>query len=135
MRMVFVNLAVDDVSAARRFWTALGFEFDERWSDDNCACLVLSDSTFGMLLERSFFSTFVEGEVADARRTTEVLTCLSASSREEVDRLVAGAVAAGGKPWKASFDMGPMYGGSFQDPDGHVWEVLHTSEPPGPATA
>ena len=124
MRMVFINLPVDDVSRARRFWTELGMSFDATYSDDSAACLVLEENAFAMLLQRDRFADFVEGEVADAHRTTEVLVALSVSSREEVDDLVARAVAAGGKPWKPSFEAGPMYGGSFQDPDGHVWELM-----------
>jgi uncharacterized protein len=84
-----------------------------------------------MLLRRDFFATFINGEIADATQSTEVLNCLSASSREEVDAMVRAAVEAGGKPWKDTFSQGPMYGGSFQDLDGHVWEVMHmdTSAP------
>jgi predicted lactoylglutathione lyase len=86
---------------------------------------VLADNIFVMLLRHDFFRTFLNGEVADASQATEVITGLSAESRQEVDDLVRRAVEAGGKPWKDSFSDGPMYGGSFQDLDGHVWEVMH----------
>ena len=46
----------------------------------------------------------------------------------EVDRLVAAALAHGGKPWLDKMEQGPMYGHSFTDPDGHVWEVLHMQQ-------
>lgn len=58
-----------------------------------------------------------------------MLTCLSADSKEQVDEMVAKAIAAGGKPWKPILEQGPMYGGSFQDLDGHVWEVMHMAQP------
>jgi uncharacterized protein len=124
-RMIFVNLPVKDLSASRGFFGALGYEFNEQFSDDKAACVVLADNIFVMLLREDFFRTFINGEIADASRTTEVLNCLSADSREEVDDLVRRAIDAGGKPWKDSFSEGPMYGGSFQDLDGHVWEVMH----------
>ena len=124
-RMIFVNLPVKDLSASRAFFGALGYEFNEQFSDDKAACVVLADNIFVMLLREDFFRTFINGEIADASRTTEVLSCLSADSREEVDDLVRRAIDAGGKPWKDSFSEGPMYGGSFQDLDGHVWEVMH----------
>jgi predicted lactoylglutathione lyase len=123
--MIFVNLPVSDLAASRSFFGALGFDFNEQFSDDKAACVVLADNIFVMLLRRDFFATFLNGEVADATQCTEVLNCLSASSREEVDAMVRTAVEAGGKPWKDTFSEGPMYGGSFQDLDGHVWEVMH----------
>jgi hypothetical protein len=123
--MIFVNLPVKDLSASGGFFSALGFDFNEQFSDDKAACVVLADNIFVMLLREDFFRTFVGGEVADASRVTEVLNCLSAESRQEVDDLVRRAIGAGGKPWKDSFSEGPMYGGSFQDLDGHVWEVMH----------
>jgi uncharacterized protein len=124
-RMIFVNLPVKDLSASRGFFEALGFTIDEQFSDDKAACVALADNIFVMLLREEFFRTFILGDVADASQATEVLTCVSAQSRQEVDDLVRKAIEAGGKPWKDSFAEGPMYGGSFQDLDGHVWEVMH----------
>lgn len=124
-RMIFVNLPVKDLAASRGFFTALGFTFNDQFSDDKAACVVLADNIFVMLLREDFFATFVNGEIADASTSTEVLNCLSASSRAEVDDLVRRAVEAGGKPWMDTFSDGPMYGASFQDLDGHVWEVMH----------
>ena len=123
-RMIFVNLPVKDLASSRGFFRALGFEFNEDFSDDRAACVVLADNIFVMLLREDFFATLLNGEVADAS-STEVVNCLSASTRNEVDDLVRRAVEAGGKPWKDTFSEGPMYGGSFQDLDGHVWEVMY----------
>ena len=124
MRMIFVNLPVQDLEASKAFWRALGFDFNPEYSDDKAACLVIDDNIFAMLLTEPFFRTFINGEIADPFSTTEVLTCLSCETREEVDALVAKATEAGGKPWKPTLEEGPMYGGSFQDPDGHVWELM-----------
>jgi uncharacterized protein len=125
MRMIFVNLPVEDLPASRAFFTALGFEFNTDFSDASCACMVVDRNIFVMLLDEGRFRDFINGEISDATAATEVLTCLSADSRQQVDDLVAKAIAAGGKPWKPSIAEGPMYGGSFQDLDGHVWELMH----------
>jgi uncharacterized protein len=128
--MIFVNLSVKDIAAARSFFTGLGFRFDLDYSDDQAACLVVDRNIFVMLLAEDRFRAFVPGEVA-GRGTTEVLTSLSVDSREEVDRIVARAVASGGRPWLPPVQDGPMYGHSFQDPDGHVWELVHVAPPTG----
>ena len=125
MRMIFVNLPVEDLPASRAFFTALGFEFNTGFSDASCACMVVDRNIFVMLLVRRRFGGIVTGRIADATAVTEVITCLSAESRQEVDDTVARAIAAGGKPWQPPVEDGPMYGGSFQDPDGHVWELVH----------
>ena len=128
MRMIFVNLPVADLPASRAFFTALGFEFNTAFSDASCACMVVDRNVFVMLLVRRRFGDFVVGRIADATAVTEVITCLSAESREQVDDTVARAIAAGGKPWQPTVEDGPMYGGSFQDLDGHVWELVHMAE-------
>ena len=129
MRSIFVNLPVQDVTAAREFWAGLGFTFNETYSDDSCACLVVEQNICVMLLAEARFRDFIVTEVADAWSTKEVLLCLSCDSRQEVDDLLARALAHGGKPWKDVMDQGPMYGASFQDPDGHVWELMSMDTP------
>jgi predicted lactoylglutathione lyase len=125
MRMIFVSLPVSDLKAARSFFTKLGFEFNDEFSDDQCACMVVDQNIFVMLLVKERFSDFINDEISDATKATEVITCLSADSRQHVDDMVAAALAAGGTPWKPAFEDGPMYAGSFQDLDGHVWELMH----------
>ena len=125
MRMIFVNLPVKSVAASRRFFGALDYGFNEQFSDENTACMVVDENIFVMLLEHHRFSDFITGEISDATKATEVLTCLSADSRAEIDDVLAKALAAGAKPWKPILDMGPMYGCSFQDLDGHVWEYMY----------
>lgn len=124
-RMIFINLPVADVAASRAFYTGLGFVVNEQFSDDSCACIVISETISVMALVRSRFADFVTGEVGDPAQATAVINCLSAGSRDEVDTLVERALAHGGKPWLDKMADGPMYGHSFTDPDGHVWEVLH----------
>jgi len=128
-RMIFVNLAVNDVEESRTFFTRLGFEFNAEFSDEKALCMVVADNIFVMLLQRDYFKTFLTGEVADTSRGTEVLNGLSATSRAEVDELVGRAIEAGGKPWRDPVEEGPMYGWSFQDLDGHVWELMYMEQP------
>jgi predicted lactoylglutathione lyase len=128
MRMIFVNLPVKDLDASKAFFGELGFEFNPEFSDDKAACMVVDENIFVMLLLEGFFKEFINGEIADAPSATEAITALSADTREQVDETVAKAIAAGGKPWKPAMEEGPMYGGSFQDLDGHVWELMHMEQ-------
>jgi len=128
MRMIFVNLPVKNVAASRAFFGALGFSFNDQFCSENTACMVIEENIFAMLLEHERFKDFITGEIADATKATEVLTCLSADSRAEVDGFLSKALAAGGRAWKPNTDMGPMYGCSFQDLDGHVWEVMYMDQ-------
>ena len=125
-RMIFVNLPVTDLAATERFYAALGFTKNETFSDATAIGLVLSDSIWVMALTRDKFREFLSGstEVADPKAVTGVMNGLSADSREDVDRLVDAALAAGGSPWLDATDEGYMYGRSFTDPDGNVWEVM-----------
>jgi predicted lactoylglutathione lyase len=125
MRMIFISLPVKDLAASTTFFTEIGFTVEPQFSDDSSACMVVDQNIYVMLLAEPRFREFINGDISDARQTTEVLTCLSTDSREQVDELVAKAIAAGGKPWKPAIANGPMYGGSFQDLDGHVWELMH----------
>lgn len=129
MRMIFVNLPVEDVTRSKAFFAELGFEFNPDFSDDSCACMIVEENIYVMLLARERFTDFINDEVSDTSKSTEVITCLSAESRKQVDNTIAEAIAAGGKSWKPVMEEGPMYGGSFQDPDGHVWELVHMAQP------
>jgi predicted lactoylglutathione lyase len=125
MRMIFLNLPVRDLAASEAFFTELGFAFNPDFADEQAACMVVDRNIFVMLMVEERFRDFVTGGISDATAATEVLTTLSVERRADVDDVVARAVAAGGKPWKPTVDHGPMYVGSFQDLDGHVWELMH----------
>jgi hypothetical protein len=128
-RMIFVNLPVADLEATAAFYTGLGFRLNPEYSDASCTCVVISETIVVMALQRERFADFVAGPVGDPAAGTTVMNCLSAESREEVDDLVRRALDHGGKPWLDKMEEGPMYGHSFTDPDGHVWEVLHMAQP------
>lgn len=123
-RMLFVNLPVQDLTKSVDFFTSLGFGFNQQFSDEKAACLVLSEQACVMLLATPFFATFTTREVADAGATTEAILAISAQSRDEVDALVDQALALGGGAGRAPMDEGFMYGRSFFDLDGHAWEVM-----------
>ncbi|GGQ87410.1 VOC family protein [Streptomyces asoensis] len=123
-QMIFVNLPVNDLDASKKFFTELGYTINPQFSDDNAASVVISDTIVAMLLTKPFYSTFTKKEIADASKTSEVLIALSAPSREKVDELVDRALALGGSPSGETQDMGFMYGRSFDDLDGHTWEVV-----------
>lgn len=123
-KMIFVNLPVADVERSADFYAAIGCTKDERFSQTgSAAAMTWSDSIVFMLLSHEFFGGFTPRKIADARTTTEVLIALSRDSRDEVDAIVERAMAAGGKgDIREPQDMGFMYGRTFEDLDGHIFE-------------
>ncbi|MBC9723597.1 VOC family protein [Streptomyces sp. TRM68367] len=123
-QMIFVNLATHDLDAAKKFFTELGYTINDQFSDDKTASVVISDAIVAMVHTRPRYAEFTKKEIADAKKTSEVLLALSAESRGKVDELVDKAVAAGGSIAGETQDHGFMYGRSFDDLDGHTWEVV-----------
>lgn len=125
-QMIFVNLPVADVARATAFYEAIGCTRDPRFSGDHASAMQLSDTIVFMILSHDFFKSFTPKAIADAHATTEVLIALSRDSREDVDAIVEKAAAAGGKAdIREKQDMGFMYGRSFEDLDGHIFEPIH----------
>ena len=124
LRKIFVNLAVEDLERSVEFFTALGFTFDPRFTDENATCMIVSDEAFVMLLVKQRFRDFTKKELVDAATHTEAILAVSADSREAVDTFAETALASGGSPENDPMDYGFMYGRSFNDPDGHLWEVV-----------
>ncbi|MES2824686.1 MAG: VOC family protein [Pseudomonadota bacterium] len=122
-KLIFVNLAVKDLEKSKTFFAALGYTFNPQYTNEVGACMVISDTIHAMLLTEPFFKTFTNKEIVDAKKATEVLICLSAESREEVDAVVRKAVNAGGRIYNDPQDHGFMYGHGFEDLDGHQWEL------------
>jgi predicted lactoylglutathione lyase len=124
-KMIFVNLPVSDLARATAFYEAVGARKDERFCDGTASCMVFSETIHAMLLTHEKFRQFTPKRIADATETSEVLVCVSADSRADVDATVAKAGAAGGRADPSPVqDHGFMYGRSFEDPDGHIWEVM-----------
>jgi predicted lactoylglutathione lyase len=122
--MIFPNLAVEDLDRSVEFFTKLGFTFDPRFTDDTATAMVVNDGAVVMLLVKDKFAEFTTKEVVDSRTQTEAIIALSAESREDVDAFAETALANGGSPAKEPMELGFMYGRSFQDPDGHQWEIF-----------
>lgn len=123
-RKLFVNLAVEDLDRSVEFFTKLGFSFDPRFTDETATSMLVGEDAYVMLLVESRFADFTKKEIADPRTVTEAIMAFSADSREQVDELADAALAAGGSPANDPLDMGFMYGRSFHDPDGHLWELV-----------
>jgi len=129
---LFVNLPVADLPRARAFYNALGFTPNERYCNEQAACMVISEHIYVMLLVRPFFQGFTHLPVADPSKATAVLNALDCASREEVDAMVAKALQAGGSTPNPLQDHGFMYQHGFADPDGHQWEVFYMDEAAAP---
>ena len=123
-RKIFVNLPVRDLERTKAFFGALGFRFNAQFTNDDAACMVLSEDGYVMLLTHPFWGRFTRRAIADTSVVTECLIALSCTGRDEVDELLGKALAAGGTEAAEGQDMGFMYQRSFYDLDGHHWEIF-----------
>jgi uncharacterized protein len=123
-RMIFVNLAVEDLDRSVDFFKRLGFTFDARFTDETATAMIVNEQATVMLLVKDRFRDFTKKEITDATAQTEAILAVSAESREDADAFADKALAAGGSEANDPMDMGFMYGRSFNDPDGHLWEVV-----------
>ena len=121
---IFVNLPVKDLHKSIEFFKGLGFAFNRQFTDETAACMVISDDGYVMLLTEAKFKEFTQKQIADATKTTEVLTCFAVDSKDEVNRIVEAALAAGATEVREPMDYGFMFGRSFNDLDGHIWEII-----------
>lgn len=123
-KLIFVNLPVTDLARSTAFYEAVGFTKNPKFSNEQALCMVWSDTIHFMLLRHDFWKTFTDKQIVDAPKAAQVLLCLTRDSRDEVDAMVAQAGTAGGRldPTPVQ-DMGFMYGRSFEDPDGHIFEI------------
>jgi uncharacterized protein len=121
---IFVNLPVKNLNKSIEFFTKLGYSFNQQFTDETATCMIVTDDIFVMLLTEEKFKTFTPKEICDAKKSTEVLVCLSLESRPKVDEMVRKAVAAGGTTYNEPQDHGFMYAHGYQDLDGHIWELI-----------
>jgi predicted lactoylglutathione lyase len=125
---IFVNLPVKDLPKSMEFFQKLGYSFNPAFSDETAACLVISEHIYAMLLTHAKFQEFTPKTICDATKSTEVLIALSCDSREHLTSLIEKALAAGGTTYAEPKDYGFMLQHGFQDPDGHIWELIHMDE-------
>jgi uncharacterized protein len=122
-KMIFVNLPVKDLPAAISFYEAVGAVRNNDFADDSAQMVSFSEAIHVMLLSHERFSSFTPRKIPNAHETAQVLLALSEGSRADVDATTEKALAAGGTEPNPSQDHGFMYGRSFADLDGHIWEV------------
>ena len=134
-RKLFLNLPVRNLERSLAFFKKLGFSFNPQFTDDNAACMVLSDDAYVMLLTESRFKDFTRKQICDTSQAVEGLWALSCESRAEVDEIVKTALASGGSAAMDATDHGFMYVWSFLDPDGHHWEAFWMDSASAKATA
>ena len=124
-KLIFINLPVTDLDRSKAFYEAVGATNNPGFTDETAACMVLSETIHVMLLTHDKWRQFTDRPIVDARQQAQVLLCVSEESREAVIAKVDKAAAAGGQPDPTpSQDYGFMFGRSFEDPDGHIWEVM-----------
>ncbi len=129
---IFVNLPVKDLKRSVAFFTSLGYTFNPQFTNDKATCMIISEDIYAMLLVEPFFQSFSKKEICDTSKSIESIICLSADSREKVDELVNKALEAGAISPNPPQDQGFMYGRSYQDLDGHLWEVMYMDLPAVP---
>ncbi len=124
-KMIFVNLPVTDLPKSMAFYEAVGATNNPQFTDDTAACMVLSESINVMLLTHEKWGSFTTKKIPDAHESAQVLLCISSETKDGVSDMVDAAVGAGGiaDPTPTQ-DHGFMFGRSFEDPDGHIWEVM-----------
>lgn len=124
-KLIFVNLPVTDLKRSMAFYESVGAVNNPHFTDDTAACMVFSETIHAMLLTHDKWRQFTSKPIVDAHANAQVLLCLSEDSRDAVVAMVGKAVGAGGKADPTPVqDFGFMYGRSFEDPDGHIWEVM-----------
>jgi len=124
-KKIFINLPVTDLKKAMTFYTAIGFTNNPQFTDETAACMVLTEEIYVMLLTQNKFKEFIKKEIGDTKKTASVINSLSVDSTEEVNTMIEKALKAGGKEPHEAKDYGFMQQRSFEDPDGHLWEVFY----------
>lgn len=125
---IFLNLPVKDLNRSIAFFTKLGFKFNPQFTDKNATCMIIGENIYAMLLVERFFKTFTKKQIVNAINSTEIINALTVENRKKVDDMINKAIKAGGKEPRKPQDHGWMYGRSFEDLDGHLWEVFYMDE-------
>jgi predicted lactoylglutathione lyase len=122
---IFVNLPTSDLDRSKAFYEALGFSINPLFTDENAACVVLSENIYFMVLTSSYLGTFTDKQIVDPKTHAQALIALSRDSRDEVDVVLAKGLAAGGSEPRDAQDYGFMYSRDLEDPDGNILEFLY----------
>lgn len=122
--LVFVNIPTTELDRSKSFYEALGYTINPLFTDENAACVVVSDTIYVMVLTRDFFQTFTEKQIVDPRVAVQTQIALSCDSRADVDAMMAKGLAAGGTEPVPAQDHGFMYARDLEDPDGNNLSYL-----------
>ena len=125
---IFVNLPVKNLKKSIEFFTKLGYKFNPQFTDEKATCMIISKDIYAMLIVEKFFKTFIKKQIVDTSKSTEVILALTVNSRQKVDDMIKKVISAGGIETRKPQDMGWMYGRSFQDIDGHLWEMFYMDQ-------
>lgn len=128
IKQIFINLPVKQLNMSKEFFSKLGFNFNPQFTDENAACLILGENIYAMLLVDNFFNSFTKKKIGDSSNSTEAIFALSTDSKEKVEEMLNNVISAGGIEPTEPQDHGWMYGRSFQDIDGHLWEIFYADE-------
>ena len=127
-KQIYLNLPVKDLNKSIEFFSKLGFSFNPKFTDANATCMNVGENIYVMLLVEKFFQTFTKKEIANAHKTVESIIGITAESKNDVDKMLKKALSIGAKPANKPYDHGWMYGASFEDLDGHIWEIFFMDE-------
>ena len=128
-RITVITLGVHDLEAALRFYRdGLGFVTEgiigQEFAHGAVVFIQLQPGLRLALWPRDSIAHHT-GLPQGPANATEMTLGHNVASRAEVDEVMAQAVAAGAVSIKAPHDtFWGGYAGYFQDPDGHVWEVV-----------
>lgn len=122
---IFINLPVKDLKVTSTFFEKIGYSFDPQFSDENARCMIISDHIYVMFLVEPFFQSFTGKNIPDSSETAGVILSLNLESREAVDEFIHKCLAVGGRDVSQPQSVDFMYTRSFEDPDGHIWEVFY----------
>ncbi len=128
VKEIFVNLPVKNLKKTIEFFTRLGFKFNPKFTDENATCMIIWKNIFAMLLLEEFFQGFTNKAICDTKKSSEAILALSVDTKEKVDKMMSKVLAAGGKEPRPAQDEGWMYSRSFEDLDGHRWEIFFMDE-------
>jgi predicted lactoylglutathione lyase len=122
---IFINLPIKDLKRSVEFFTKLGFTFNPQFTDENATCMIIGENIYAMLLVEKRFRDFTTKQICNTATHTELIIAIDADNNAGVDELANKAIAAGASESRPAEDLGFMYQRSFQDLDGHIWEVFY----------
>lgn len=124
-KMVWANMAVDNLERTTKFYTDLGFKQNGKPNDQLTSFLFAGNQFIIHFFKKEVLQSNTKMEIVDAHPAGEIMFTLSAESREDVDEWAKEVTKAGGKILSQPEAFGEgYYGFVFADPDGHRFNVF-----------